>query len=82
MGEVIHEHYRLNAYECDKRILRRAINEIYARKGYDFTETTDTLFNNSEWYKEIPKHKIADEDFNEYEKHNIDLLAVIEAENQ
>ena len=81
-AEEIQEHYRFDASECYKLILRRAINEIYARKGYDFTGTTYTLFNNSEWYKEIPKHKIADEDFNEYEKHNIDLLAVIEAENQ
>ena len=78
--ERLQDPNKINGTYFFKNILRRAINEIYARKGYDFLGTNYTLFNNAEWYKAIPKHEITEGDINKYEKHNIDLLTAIEAE--
>lgn len=62
-----------------KEVLRLAINEIYARKGYDFSATAyENYFSRTDWYQEIEKRDITEEMLNTYEKSNIDLLISIE----
>lgn len=64
-----------------KRELRCAINEIYARKGYDFADTDhEDYFAEKDWYKPIFGKQISEEELNVYEKANIDLLVKIEKE--
>lgn len=57
-----------------------AINEIYARMGYDFAGTEyEEYFINRSWYHQIPKKNITEADMNEYQKANIDYLAEVRA---
>lgn len=73
--------YRRNNYDKVLETIRYAINEIYARKGYDFTGTKyEEYFNNKDWYHPITHKKITEEELNSYEKANIDLL--VEEENK
>ena len=59
--------------------IRYAINEIYARKGYDFTGTGyEDYFCSKEWYHPIAGKQVTEEELNVYEKANIDLLVKIE----
>lgn len=61
--------------------IRYAINEIYARKHYDFTGTDyENYFNDKSWYSPIPGKIVAEEELNSYEKQNINLLVKIEKE--
>ena len=63
--------------------IRYAINEIYARKGYDFTDTEfEIYFSRKEWYHPIAGKQVTEEELNPYEKANIDLLVKIEKEVQ
>ena len=62
--------------ECE---IRYAINEIYARKGYDFTGTGYVdYFSSKDWYHPIAGKQVTEEELNVYEKANIDLLVKIE----
>lgn len=66
-----------------QQLLRYAVNEIYARKGYQFLEDGPywSFYTQFEWYRQTDKHAVTDEDLNEFEKANIDLLVDIEEEN-
>ena len=60
--------------------IRCAINEIYARKNYDFTGTEyERYFQDKSWYSPVTG-KIVQEELNRYEKANIDFL--VDLENQ
>lgn len=61
-------------------ILRRAINEIYARIGYDFTGTEyyEEYLSLKNWYCPIPGKTVEEEELNPFEKANIDLLVSFE----
>lgn len=66
-------------FDSFEEMLSRAINEIYARKGYDFTDTKyEDMFDDyqTEYCKEMytDMGEIASM-FNEYEQANVDLLA-------
>lgn len=65
-----------------QRILRMAINEIYARKGQAFRigEINDNYYQQYEWYVKTAKHAVDWSEFNEYEKENLRLLISIEEE--
>ena len=66
-----------------EREIRYAINEIYARKGYDFTGTSyERYFAEKDWYHPIVGKQVTEEELNSYEKANIDLLVKIEKEVQ
>ena len=72
-----HERYlsesEVNSLSNEDR--RMAINEIYAREGYDFkNKEIKKHFEKYDWYD--PVYKIEDDvPFNKYEKKNVDLLA-------
>jgi len=57
-------------------LLNFAVNEIYARHGYQFTsEKFDLFYNQYLWYKNMDKEStITWEMFNTYEQKNLDLL--------
>lgn len=64
-----------------RNMLRLGINEIYAAKGYDFTNTKyASYFNNRCWYKPVAGKTISEGQLNAYEKYNIDLLVEVENE--
>ena len=66
-----------------EREIRYAINEIYARKGYDFTGTSyERYFAEKDWYHPIVGKQVTEEELNSYEKANIELLVKIEKEVQ
>ena len=59
-----------------EEFLGYAINEIYYRKGYDFTGTSyEAYFAEFPGYEERECREVKEEDLNPYEKYNIDLLA-------
>lgn len=56
-------------------VLRYAISEIYARKGFDFAGTVyESYFAEKDWYIDMPKCEVMEADLNSFEKANIDLL--------
>lgn len=63
-----------------KATLRRAINEIYARHGYQFTQQENIdYFNQFDWYRTMEKETDMDkvsEQFNSIEKKNVDKLQI------
>ena len=59
--------------------IRIAINEIYARKGYDFTGTAyENYFSQKSWYAPVKGKIVQESEINQYEKENIDLLVKME----
>ena len=61
--------------------IRCAINEIYARKNYDFTGTEyERYFQDKSWYSPVTGKIVQEEELNRYEKANIDFL--VDLENQ
>jgi uncharacterized protein YjdB len=56
--------------------IQQAINEIYARNGYVFSNKSIREYyeNNTSWYKNIENKNFSVSDFNEYEKKNLALL--------
>lgn len=62
----------------EKSQLRYAVNEIYARHGYQFeTEEYRDYFNGFDWYKKLPKESDMDKVsamFSKTEKKNVDKL--------
>lgn len=65
------------------RDIRYAINEIYAKKGYDFTGSDyEYYFFDREWYKPIQGKVVREEELNQFEKANIDFLVSLEKEYQ
>ena len=59
--------------------IRIAINEIYARKGYDFTGTAyENYFSQKSWYAPVKGKIVQESEINQYEKENIDLLVKLE----
>ena len=55
------------------------INEIYARKGYDFTGTAyENYFSQKSWYAPVKGKIVQESEINQYEKENIDLLVKLE----
>lgn len=63
--------------------LRFARNEIYARHGYIFSDTSlNGFFRNRSWYNPQSKDSIPDSQLNEYEIHNRDLIKQLEDMNQ
>lgn len=76
---------RIKATVTDAETCRRAINEIYARHGYQFTlqENID-FFNQYDWYREMDKEsdmaKVSAQ-FSSTEKANADKLQLYEQDN-
>lgn len=69
----------------DADTCRRAINEMYARYGYEFTlqENID-FFNQYDWYKNMDKESDMDKissEFSETEKKNVDKLTMYEEDH-
>ena len=69
---------QINEKVKDKQTLRLAINEIYARHGYQFTaEEYTNHFNQFDWYKNMPKEADMNKvsaGFSEIEKKNVEKL--------
>lgn len=69
---------QINETVKDKQTLRLAINEIYARHGYQFTsEEYINHFNQFDWYKNMPKESDMNKvsaGFSETEKKNVEKL--------
>ena len=62
--------------------IQTAINEIYARKGYDFSETDfEEYFNSFAWYSPIYQKTINEDELTPCEKHNIELLVSLKSEH-
>lgn len=73
---------RISETVKDADTCRRAINEMYARYGYEFTlqENID-FFNQYDWYKNMDKESDMDKisaEFSETEKKNVDKLTLYE----
>lgn len=66
-----------------QELLRLAINEIYARHGYQFIkgEQYDVFYRQFDWYNNIKKSSVSWSQFNEIEKSNLTLLINIEHNN-
>ena len=68
----------INEKVNDKQTLRLAINEIYARHGYQFTsEESINHFNQFDWYKNMTKEPDMNKvsaGFSEIEKKNVEKL--------
>lgn len=68
----------INEKVQDKQTLRLAINEIYARHGYQFTsEEYTNHFNQFDWYKNMTKESDMNKvsaGFSETEKKNVEKL--------
>ena len=68
----------MNSYLKDKATLRLAINEIYARHGYQFSnEEYQKYYGQYDWYNKLPKESDMDKvsaSFSEIEKKNVDAL--------
>jgi hypothetical protein len=65
--------------------VRYAINELYARRGYDFSDNADQrrLFAKMAWYHPRPGDMPdIERDFTPIEKQNIELLARFRTANQ
>lgn len=77
------ERLQENPDDTYQQLLRYAVNEIYARKGYPFQEDGPyfRFYDQFEWYRQTEKHVISEEELNEFEKANIDLITDIEVEN-
>ena len=76
---------RIKETVTDADTCRRAINEIYARHGYEFTmqENID-FFNQYDWYKNMDKESDMEKvsaQFSKTEKSNVDKLLEFEDEN-
>lgn len=65
-----------------QRLIRMAINEIYARHGHVFKADgiNAAYYQKYAWYNELEKHLVKWEEFNEIEKTNLRLLISIEEE--
>lgn len=65
-----------------KTLLGFARNEIYARKGYPFSEGGKyyTYYMQYEWYQNMEHGEVTDSMINDYERANIDLIVGIEKE--
>ncbi len=65
-----------------QRLLRMAINEIYARHGQMFMvgEVNDIHYQKYSWYRETNKHIVEWDEFNDIEKENLRLLISVEEE--
>jgi hypothetical protein len=86
-SEVLKEENLRKIYDQEKLIgevspaysIRIAINEIYARKGYDFTGTAyENYFSQKSWYAPVKGKIVQESEINQYEKENIDLLVKLE----
>ena len=86
-SEVLKEEDLRKIYDQEKLIgeispaysIRIAINEIYARKGYDFTGTAyENYFSQKSWYAPVKGKIVQESEINQYEKENIDLLVKLE----
>lgn len=69
----------------DKSTLRYAINEIYARHGYQFsTEEYSNYFGQFDWYKNLPKEadmNVISAGFSATEKANVEKLQAYSSAN-
>lgn len=65
-----------------QELLRYAINEIYARNGYEFQVDGKyyTYYNQYEWYRETAKQNVTYDMMNSYEQKNITMLVGVENE--
>ena len=64
---------------CTAQEIRYAINEIYARKNYDFTGTEyEQYFQSKSWYSPAAGKTVQEEELNGQEKETIDVLADLE----
>ena len=76
--EYVNRLAKVNEKVKDKQTLRLAINEIYARHGYQFTaEEYTNHFNQFDWYKNMPKEADMNKvsaGFSEIEKKNVEKL--------
>lgn len=73
---------RMNETLTSKSLCRRAINEIYARHGYQFSKQENTdYFNQYEWYRNMPKEtdmSVVASHFTSAEKKNVEALQAYE----
>lgn len=63
-----------------EKLLRLAINEIYARHGHKFKTggVYDKYYQKYDWYKETKRHKVKWSEFTETEQKNLSLFISIE----
>lgn len=65
-----------------RSLCRRAVNEIYARHGYQFSKQENTdYFNQYDWYRNMPKEtdmSIVASEFSSVEKKNVEALQAYE----
>ncbi|MBE6006177.1 MAG: YARHG domain-containing protein [Sarcina sp.] len=79
-ARFLHE-YRLAGAGRTAAEIRLAINEIYARKGYDFKELEYAdYFAKMKWYKPVSEKKVTEADMNENEKAYVNFLVGLEKE--
>lgn len=70
--------------ESYRNLLRYAMNEIYARHGYQFDSGRrfDTFYSQFEWYRSLPKQTtVSWAEFNETERYNLGLILAEEEKN-
>lgn len=76
---------RISSTVKDAQTCRRAINEIYARHGYQFSlQDNIDFFNQYSWYQSMTKESDMDKvsaQFNATETKNVDLLQQYENQN-
>lgn len=76
---------RISEIVTDADTCRRAINEIYARHGYEFTmQANIDFFNQYDWYKNMDKESDMEKvsaQFSKTEKSNVDKLLEFEDAN-
>lgn len=65
-----------------RSLCRRAVNEIYARHGYQFSKQENTdYFNQYDWYRNMPKEtdmSVVASEFSSVEKKNVEALQAYE----
>ena len=73
---------RMKETLTNKSLCRRAINELYARHGYQFTKQENTdYFNQYDWYRNMIKESdmsVVASEFSSTEKKNVEALQAYE----
>ena len=73
---------RMKETLTSKSLCRRAINELYARHGYQFTKQENTdYFNQYDWYRNMikePDMSVIASEFSSTEKKNVEALQAYE----
>ena len=79
---VIISKAEMKATLTTRSLCRRAVNEIYARHGYQFSKQENTdYFNQYDWYRNMPKEtdmNVVAAEFSSVEKKNVEALQAYE----